>query len=99
MTWLKLAYSAVFSPEKLERNLFLIKFIDWRYRQSCAPLTLTFFWLALPPLPFPCVNKYTVNTYKVCQEEGGGVYGIIGGKVPQTVTVHLPQSPFTGQFF
>jgi hypothetical protein len=45
------------------------------------------------------VNKYTVNTYKVCQEGGGGVYGFIGGKVPQTVTVHLPQSPFTGQFF
>jgi hypothetical protein len=37
------------------------------------------------------VNKYTLYTYSVCK---GGVWG----SGPQTEK-HLPQSPFTGEFF
>jgi hypothetical protein len=39
-------------------------------------------WFNSPP--FPCVNKYTVYTYTVCN--GGGGYEILGFK-------HLPESP------
>jgi hypothetical protein len=46
-----------------------------------------------PPSPFPCANKYTVYTYKVCKGgEGSGVLGLRQIKKP-------PQSPFTGQIF
>ncbi len=42
-----------------------------------------------PPQPLPCVNKYTVvYTYAECKED----------MEPQA-DMHLPQSPFTGQFF
>jgi hypothetical protein len=48
----------------------------------------------LPPSPLPCVNKYTVHVYSVrgevwYQRRGGGLRHV----------KHLPQSPFTGQFF
>ncbi len=42
-------------------------------------------------LPLPLCEKYTVYTYTVCKR---GIWG----SGPQTVK-HLPQSPFTGQFF
>ncbi len=42
-------------------------------------------WFNFPPFPLPCVNKYT------------GGRGFWGSR-PQT-DKHLPQSPFTGQFF
>ncbi len=49
-----------------------------------------------PPTPLPSVNKYTVYTYTLCK---GGEYGVIGGKGGLKQIKHLPQSPFTGQFF
>ncbi len=45
-----------------------------------------------PPLLLPCVEKYIVYT---C--EGGGSMGSEGGGLRRIK--HLPQSPFTGQFF
>jgi hypothetical protein len=47
-------------------------------------------WLAPPR---PCVNKYTVYTFTVCKG-GRGLWGS-GSQTDK----HLPQSPFTGQFF
>ncbi len=60
----------------------------WPSFVNCCPFNLIFY-STLPPLP--CV-KYTVYTYTVCK---GGEYG---GSGPQT-DKHLPESPFTGQFF
>jgi hypothetical protein len=41
------------------------------------------------------VNKYTVYIYTVCKGAGMGPKE---GRGPRT-DKHLPQSPFTGQFF
>jgi hypothetical protein len=75
------------------------KFIDWRYSQSC--------WYFLPSFLNCCPSRLlsgstlapppsqwisTVYSVTVCK--GGGVWG----SGPQTDN-HLPQSPFTGQFF
>ncbi len=58
--------------------------------QLCELLPLSpSLWFNSPPLL--CVNKYTAYTYTMCK---GGVWG----SGPQT-DKHLPQSPFTGQFF
>ncbi len=47
----------------------------------------------LPPSPLPCVHiYYTIYTYTQCVR--GGVWG----SGPQ-IDKHLPQSPFTKQFF
>ncbi len=56
-----------------------------------GPLTLSLVQLSPPP-PLHYVKKYTVYTYTVCKGRGIWVSG------PQT-DKHLPQSPFTGQFF
>ncbi len=64
----------------------------WYFRPSfvnCCPSNLLSGSTVPPPLS--CMNKYTVYTYTVCK--GGG-----RGSRPQTDN-HLPQSPFTGQFF
>ncbi len=54
-------------------------------------------WLALPP-PLPCVNKYTyIYTSIQCVRGEGGRGHRRGGSHRQIK--HLPQSPFTGQFF
>ncbi len=45
-----------------------------------------------PPHPLPFVYKYTVYTYTECKVGG------VRGSGPQT-DKHLPQSPFTGQYF
>ncbi len=81
----------------------LSEFIDWRYSQSCCyfrpscvnccPSNLLS-GSTPSPHPLPCVNKYTVYTYTVCNGGGG-----VGGSGPQTEKHHLPQSPFTGKFF
>jgi hypothetical protein len=83
---------------------WLSEFIDWSYSQSCQyfwpsfvncfPCNLLSLVQRYPPLPLPCVNKYILSTYSVCKWGGGGVQG----SGPQT-DKHLPQSPFTGQFF
>jgi hypothetical protein len=56
---------------------------------SLRTVSLTIFQLSPPP---PSVNKYTVYKYTVCY--GGGIWS----SGPQA-DKHLPQSPFTGQFF
>ncbi len=61
----------------------------WSVLSPVAPLPSL--WFFSPPVPFPCVNKYTVYTHTVC----GGGYGVCGPQADK----HLPQSPFTGQFF
>jgi hypothetical protein len=43
------------------------------------------------PLPFPCVNKYSVYKYKVCK----GGYGVLGLRQINTCR----KVPFTGKFF
>ena len=51
-----------------------IEFIDCRYSQSYwyfrpalwTIALVTFSLVSSPPLPLPCVNKYTVQTYTVC---------------------------------
>ncbi len=65
------------------RGRCLSEFLDWRYTQS--------YWYFRPSFvngfnspPLSCVKKNTVYTF--------------WGSGPQT-DKHLPQSPFTGQFF
>ncbi len=65
----------------------LIEFIDWRDNQSSwyfrpalwtiAPLTFSLVSAPTPPPPLPCVNKYTVYTYTVCNR---GIWGHGGGQ-------------------
>ncbi len=88
-------------PTPLRYTLFISVFrLEIAYMQSCRYFrpnfvisTLPFFLVQLSP-PLPCVNKYTVYTYTVQCVKGGRLWG----SRPQT-DKHLPQSPFTGQFF
>ncbi len=67
--------------------------IDWLC-ELLAIAPLTFSLVCSPPLP--CVNStYIVYTYTVCK---GGEYGVIGKGGLRQIE-HLPQSPFTDQFF
>jgi hypothetical protein len=59
-----------------------------------CPLTFSLVSSLSPPLPLPCVNKYTVYTCK------GGEYGVIGGGGRGLRQIkHLPQNPFIGKLF
>ncbi len=77
----------------------LSEFIDWRFSQSCWYFRPSFvnccpsnlLSRSIPPPP-SCVSKYTLYMYTLCVGGGGGVCGPQADK-------HMPQRPFTCQFF
>ncbi len=72
--------------------------VCWYFQPAMQLLPLLTFSLVsspLPPPPLPGVNMYTVYTYTVCK---GGVWGHRRGGGLRHIK-HLPQSPFTGNFF
>ncbi len=97
----KCRHLKIFWPEKGLCGRCLSEFIDWRCSQSCwyfrpelwTVALLTFSLVQLhTPASLPCVNKdivYTCTVWKGRRVWGSGL---------QT-DKHLPQSPFTGNFF
>ncbi len=80
-----------------------MEFIDGRYSIGMLVFSIVFVnycpskllsgWLSLS-FPLPCLKKYT---RKQCKG-GGGVWGHRRGGGLRQIK-HLPESPFTGQFF